>query len=778
MTIIYLCNMTIEQWLNNDQLGIDIWNKKYRFKDESLEQWFDRVSGGDPEIRRMIVEKKFLFGGRTLTNRNTGLGDYNNCATIGRVGDSLSDIMKTASDIAFAFKASSGEGLSLSDIRPKGAKIRDYFESDGIIPFMEIFNTVTASISQGSHRRGALLMSLDAKHPQINDFIKIKSDLQKINNANLSVEVDDEFMEAVDLYYKTGERKTLHIKSNFKGYPDYDIVPIDIYKLMMEHAYKYAEPAVLYMNRFKNYNIMEHVTSYNIESCNPCSEQPLAPHSMCALCSFNLSEYVLNPFTDKAYFDFESFGKDMYSAVKAMDSMIDENMDNHPLKEQIEMATKFRNIGIGAMGTYDMLIKLGVAYSSDAGIDFIREFFHQMFRVAVFASSDLASKLGSFPGYEECVFDSEIIKNHFSMEEIKDLKSKGLRNCSLLSIAPTGTLATMIGCSYSTEILFAKSYDRKTVSLGGKEEIHKVYPNIIKDYIEHGGNIDDPILETAYTIDPYRRIEFQKAVQDSVDTACSVTFNLKEDVSQEYIEKLYLSGWKAGLKGISIFRDGSRPAILTTDKSNNNIKINTIPEILGKDDKERIEKWKKLVDSGIILTNSEVPSVKFNSISPVSRKDLGVTIGATHCKKCACGTLYITTNLDKDGNLVEIFTHTSKGGICQANLNSNTRLISLALRSGVKIDEIEDQLKGIHCPACQLAKAKGQKVDGMSCPDIISKTIRQFIDSGWSLCQEYKTDTPEAPTVNKTDKCPECGEPLVPQSGCWSCPSCGFSRCG
>lgn len=744
MMIICLCNMTIEQWLNNDQLGIDIWNKKYRFKNESLEQWFDRVSGGDPEIRRMIVEKKFLFGGRTLTNRNTGLGDYNNCATIGRVGDSLSDIMKTASDIAFAFKASSGEGLSLSDIRPKGAKIRDYFESDGIIPFMEIFNTVTASISQGSHRRGALLMSLDAKHPQISDFIKIKSDLQKINNANLSVEVDDEFMEAVDLYYKTGERKTLHIKSNFKGYPDYDVVPIDIYKLMMEHAYKYAEPAVLYMNRFRNYNIMEHVTSYNIESCNPCSEQPLAPHSMCALCSFNLSEYVKNPFTDKAYFDFESFGKDMYSAVKAMDSMIDENMNNHPLKEQIEMATKFRNIGIGAMGTYDMLIKLGVAYSSDAGIDFIREFFHQMFRVAVFASSDLASKLGSFPGYEECVFDSEIIKNHFSKEEIKDLKSKGLRNCSLLSIAPTGTLATMIGCSYSTEILFAKSYDRKTVSLGGKEEVHKVYPNIIKDYIAHGGNIDDPILETAYTIDPYRRIKFQKAVQDSVDTACSVTFNLKEDVSQEYIERLYLDGWKAGLKGISIFRDGSRPAILGQN-----------------------------LDSKPV----ETPSVKFNSISPVSRKDLGVTVGATHCKKCACGTLYITTNLDKEGNLVEIFTHTSKGGICQANLNSNTRLISLALRSGVKIDEIEDQLKGIHCPACQLAKAKGQKVDGMSCPDIISKTIRQFIDSGWSLCQEYKSDIPEAPIITNTPKCPECGAELTLTAGCSQCMSCGYSRC-
>ena len=735
--------MTIEQWLNGDQLGIDIWNKKYRFKNESLDQWFDRVSGGDPEIRRLIVEKKFLFGGRTLTNRHTGLGDYNNCATIGRVKDSLDDIMKTASDIAFAFKASAGEGLSLSDIRPKGAKIKGYFKSDGIVPFMEIFNTVTASISQGSHRRGALLMSLDAKHPQISDFITIKSDLQKINNANLSVEVDNEFMEAVESYYKTGERRVLSIKNKFKGYHDYEIVPIDIYKLMMEHAYKYAEPAVLYMDRFKNYNIMEHVTSYNIESCNPCSEQPLAPHSMCALCSFNVSEYVLNPFTDKAKFDFTSFNKDIYSAVKAMDQMIDENMDNHALPEQVVASTKFRNIGIGTMGTYDMLLKLGYAYSSNEGIEFIRGFFHNMFRVAVEASADLASKLGSFPEYEPCVYDSEIIKNHFNSKEIENLKSQGLRNCSLLSIAPTGTLATMIGCSYSTEILFAKSYERKTVSLGGKEQVHQIYPNIIKEYLEHGGNIDDPILETAYTVDPYKRIEFQKAVQDSVDTACSVTFNLKEETSQEYIEKLYLAGWKAGLKGISIFREGSRPAILGQN-----------------------------LDTPTIST----PKVKFNSISPVSRKKIGTTVGATHCRKCACGTLYITTNLDKDGNLVEVFSHTSKGGICQANLNAVTRMISLNLRSGVTIDEVVDQLKGIHCPACQMVKAKGGTVDGLSCPDIMSRTIKEFTTSGWSVCQKYDED--DHTVKHEGPVCPECGEPVIATSGCVQCNSCGWSKCG
>ena len=161
---------------------------------------------------------------------------------------------------------------------------------------------------------------------------------------------------------------------------------------------------------------------------------------------------------------------------------------------------------------------------------------------------------------------------------------------------------------------------------------------------------------------------------------------------------------------------------------------------------------------------------------PVSRKQIGTTVGATHCKKCACGTLYITTNLDKDGNLVEIFSHTSKGGICQANLNAVTRMISLNLRSGVCVDEIEDQLRGIHCPACQMVKAKGGTIDGMSCPDIISRTIKEFTNSGWSVCQKYdKNDNP----IQKHDgpKCPECGEPLTMTGGCQSCLNCGWSKC-
>lgn len=266
--------MTIEEWLNNDQLGIDIWNKKYRYNNETLDEWFDRVSGGDQELRKLIVDKKFLFGGRTLANRGTNQGSYNNCYCSGRLGDSLEEIMQTAKDIALTYKAQGGQGVSLSNIRPKGAKIGEHFESDGIIPFMEILNTVTQSVSQGGSRKGALMCSLSVNHPQIKDFITIKSDLNRINNANLSVEIDDKFMQAVQEFYNTGKIIKYTVPNIFKGGnpKGYEICPIEIYKLIIKQAHDTAEPGVMFMNRFSNYNLMEKIPDYQIFTSNPCGD--------------------------------------------------------------------------------------------------------------------------------------------------------------------------------------------------------------------------------------------------------------------------------------------------------------------------------------------------------------------------------------------------------------------------------------------------------------------------------------------------------------------------
>lgn len=662
-----------------------------------------------------------MFGGRTLSNRGTDKGSMSNCYSHGYIEDSLDGIMDAAKNIAMTYKAQGGQGLSLSKIRPKGASIGGKFKSDGIVPFMEIFNTVTESVSQGGSRKGALLMSLDITHPEAETFMTIKSDLKKINKANLSVEIDDEFMQKV----VSGDSESNRL-----------------FDILCEQACKYAEPGVIYTNRFRNYNLMEHVDSYQIETCNPCGEQPLAKHSACNLSSINLSEYVVRPFTSSAVVDVGSLFSDIHHIVKGMDDIIDENLQNHALQEQKDQVFKFRNLGIGVMGVHDMLIKLGLVYGSKEAIEFIQTLTRDIFRESVYASVYLANAKGSFPGYDPKVWDSEIIKNNFTSEEIENLKKKDcLRNCSLLSVAPCGSIGTMLSISTGVEPWFSKSYIRNTKSLNGDKEVsYEVWAPVIKEAMDK--NWHPETLITAADIDYKGRIGMQAALQNAIDTAISSTLNLPKTTTPQDIKNIYILAWKSGLKGVTAYVDGSRDPILTTDKT---------------------EKKEEIVQT------------TFNTITPVSRKTLGTTYGATHCKKCACGTLYITTNMDKEGNLVEVFTHTSKGGICQGHINGLNRMVSLALRSGVKIDEIEDQLKGIHCPACQMAKVKGNPVDGLSCPDIVARTLREFVNGDFTICQQFSEE--EKPILASGPKCPECGEPLQATSGCWSCQSCGYSKC-
>ena len=262
-------------WLNENQLSYDIWEKKYRYNDESFDEWLDRVSGGDAELRKLIKDKKFLFGGRTLSNRGTDKkGSFSNCYTRGKIFDSLDDLMQAATDIAHTFKSQGGQGLSLSKIRPKGSPINHgQFVSDGIVPFMEIYNRVTESISQGGSRKGALIMTLDIWHKQAEDFIKIKSEEGRIQKANLSLEIDNAFMEYIEKYIKTGYRKTLPISQVYGDEViNYEIDPVGLYKLMMEKAWDWGEPGCIFTNRFYNYNLMEYVDEYQIESPNPCGQ--------------------------------------------------------------------------------------------------------------------------------------------------------------------------------------------------------------------------------------------------------------------------------------------------------------------------------------------------------------------------------------------------------------------------------------------------------------------------------------------------------------------------
>ena len=421
--------------------------------------------------------------------------------------------------------------------------------------------------------------------------------------------------------------------------------------------------------------------------------------------------------------------------MRGLNQVLDEGLIKHPLKEQQDSVRDWRQIGLGIFGLADALIKMEVKYGSSKAIDFIHYMGARLINSALEESALLAKDFGTYPKYDNRILESEFFKSNAGSETIKLVKKYGLRNSQLLTCAPTGSLASLFNTSGSAEAIFATSYNRKTISLNNKETVYKVYPKIIQEFINSGfteENLPEYIV-TAHQVPYKKRLDMQAALNLYIDASISSTCNVPEAISVEEVADLYMYAWEVGCKGVTIWRDNcSREAILTTNESKKEEPLN--------------------------------PPTTFNTIVPVSRKTLGTTYGATHCKKCACGTLYITTNMDKEGNLVEVFTHTSKGGICQAHINGLNRMVSLGLRSGIKIDELIDQLKGIHCPACQMAKAKGNAVDGLSCPDIVARTLKEFVDGDFTICQQVKFENP--PILATGPKCPECGEPLLATGGC------------
>lgn len=753
--------MTVQEWLGTDnQLGIDIWEKKYRYSNESFDEWLDRVSAGDNELRNLIKDKKFLFGGRITANRNTGKkASMMNCYSRGFILDSLDDIMQANTDIALTFKTQGGQGLSLSKLRPKGCGINHgQFESDGIIPFMELYNRTTESISQGGSRKGALLIGLDIWHKEAEEFIKIKSEEGRIQKANLSLEIDDEFMECVKKYYDTGEVVIKHIKRNYDGnIVEYDVTPINLYKLMMEKAYNWAEPGCIFTNRFRNYNLMEYCPDYAIEICNPCGEQPLGKNSACDLGSINLSEFIVDPFTDEARFDFDGFAKAIDIGVRALDEIIDENKDNHALNDQKEMSLNYRNIGLGTMGMWDMLCKLNMKYGSEESKEFVDYLFGFMFRRAVIASNNLAKDKGAFPNYSPKLLQSKIIKKHFTEDDIKilEIDKYGLRNCSLLSIAPTGSIGTMLNISTGCEPAFQILYKRKTESLNSKDTYYDVYIELAKQYMsKNNTNILPEVFVTSSDIQWKDRIDMQSILQEHVDTAISSTVNLPKSTTVEEIEKLYLYAWEKGLKGVTIFRDGcARAGILSTKTKKD------LPE------KESSYSIKTLPRGTIIKADDNC-------------------IGRKRTLHTGCGTLHCEAFFDPDtGDLLETYFSKGSAGGCANFMCGLSRMISLAARGGVDIYSIVDQLKSSGtCPSYAVRKAtKHDTSIGSSCPVAIGNAL---IDMYKEIMSDIYGDDNIVKNKDKQEKnninlikCPQCGGNLVFEGGCNTCKDCGWSKC-
>ena len=764
-------------------LGVDIWMKKYRHRDESLDEWFDRVSNGNEELRTLIKDGKFLFGGRVLANRGIeGSGNYFNCFSAGYVPDDYAGIMDKLKEVGLTFKVQGGQGISLSKLRPKGAPIGNEYESDGIMPFIEMFNCVTQGTSQGGARKGALMISLDARHDEALEFINLKTDLDAVTKANLSLEIDDEFMESVEKYYNTGEIVKLHEKREYSGHiVEYEVIPIVIYKKMMEVVWDYGEPGCIFTNRFRNFNFLQKNDEYNIDTCNPCGEQPLKAQACCNLGSLNLYEFVHNKFTPTAYFDFEDFGYAIRVASDALDDIIDENADRLPegMAEYRRNALNWRNIGLGVFGYADMLMALGMTYGSLDACSFTDDLFEFMMRTAIKTNHDRAVMCGSYPMYDSKTdfVPSDIYYDHMADTECYH----GFRNCSLLSIAPTGSIGTMMGLSGGIEPEFSLSYTRRTDNLNDE---YKIEAKVVKDYRKATGEYGElpEYFVTSGDIDWADRIMTQSVIQDHIDTAISSTVNLPQETTKEEIEELYLRAWQAGLKGVTIFRDGcKRLGILT---------------ITPKEEEEPEEDDKmSTIPRGVILDVSD---------------DL---ISAKRTIVSGCGKMYLHLDFDElTGQPMETFVECGSGGGCERNLTFISRLMSLALRAGVPIECIIDQAMSIKpCKAyCDRTKAKHDTSKGTSCPSALGHAMEELHEKIQERCfadeedeegyDELVVGTKRVPNnfspdvsikdmLNRMDVnfelehyegdliCPECGCKLSQEGGCNICHVCGYSKC-
>lgn len=557
-----------------DELQKSIWTNKYQYNNESFDDWIERVSGNNPKIAKLIRERKFLFAGRILANRGLSKEGikvtYSNCYVLQPPEDNLESIFNTAKKLARTFSYGGGVGFDISKLRPSGALVHNSAKTTtGAVSFMDLYSMTTGLIGQRG-RRGALMISMDINHPDIEDFIDIKTDLNKVTKANISVRINDKFMESV-------ENKEKYV-CRFIVEETNEVIEkeVDAYKLFMKiitNNWDFAEPGILFWDNIERYHLLSEDKEFKYAGVNPCAEEPLPPGGSCLLGSINLAEFVVEPFTNNAIFDIQKFKNTVSDCIIGLNEVLDEGLELHPLKEQKESARQYRQIGLGVMGIADMLIKLNIRYGSKKSIDLCEKIAKIMLNSAVKQSALLAKELGSYEKYnKEAIFKSDFFINNID-EDVKELiKEYGLRNSQILTIPPTGSISTMLGISGGIEPMFNTSYIRKTESLHDEDVFYKVYTPIVKEYMDINDILDDnnlpDIFETAMTLKSEERIRMQEAWQKYIDASISSTINLPYEATVDDVYNIYVSAWKHKLKGVTIYRDGcKRSGILLNDKA-------------------------------------------------------------------------------------------------------------------------------------------------------------------------------------------------------------------
>jgi len=695
----------------------------------------EEVARIEEEFFRAMASLDFLPNSPTIMNAGADLQQLSACFVL-PVEDSMDSIFEAVKNTALIHKSGGGTGFSFSRLRPRNDVVLSTRGiSSGPVSFMAVFDAATDAIKQGGTRRGANMGMLRVDHPDILDFITAKNKENCLNNFNLSVGVTEKFMQAVE---KDEEYDLINPRTNE---PAGKLKAKKVFKLIVLMAWKNGEPGIVFLDRLNRDNPTPHLGK--IESTNPCGEQPLLPYESCNLGSINLSHMVRGT-NGSAEVDYDRMKELIPVAVKFLDNVIDVN--RYPIPEIAERTKATRKIGLGVMGFADMLLKLGIPYDSEEAPELAETVMSFIQEESKKASVELAKKKGVFPAFRGSTFDSP--------------GATRLRNATTTTIAPTGTLSILADCSSGIEPLFAISYVKNVMDNTELPEVNQVFkevaeergfytPELARELACKGtlAGIDavpedvKRVFVTAHDITPEWHIRMQAAFQKYVDNAVSKTINFRRDASVEDVEKAYTLAYRLQCKGVTIYRDGSR------------------------------EKQ--------VLTKGREPHRTMVKRMPRSRPL--VTTGSTEKIGTGCGSLYVTVNQDEQGPF-EVFARLGKTGGCAATqTEAISRLVSLALRSGLDIHSTLRQLKGIRCPAPLWDN--GSQV--LSCPDAIGKAIERFLErsraNGADVTIEMKEphakhSKTEAECVERLT-CPDCGGTVEPEGGCLVCRFCGFSRC-
>jgi ribonucleoside-diphosphate reductase alpha chain len=697
----------------------------------------------EEEYYKAMTDLDFLPNSPTLMNAGRELGQLSACFVL-PVEDSMESIFDAVKYTALIHKSGGGTGFSFSRLRPEKDRVGSTGGiASGPVSFIRAFDTATDVIKQGGMRRGANMGILSIDHPDIMRFITAKEDMTSLTNFNLSVAVTKEFMEAV----KTGSEYNLINPHNKEIFGQLNAK--EVFDKIVDGAWRTGDPGIIFIDRINQDNPTPNLG--RIESTNPCGEQPLLPYESCNLGSINLAN-MLKSLKGGCEIDYPKLARTVKIAVRFLDNVIDVN--KFPLP-QIEKRTKeTRKIGLGVMGFADMLIQLGIPYNSEAGLNTASDIMKFINDEAMNNSQELAAERGVFPAFNGSIYDIP--------------SGPKVRNAARTTIAPTGTLSIIASCSGGIEPIFALSFTKNILDGAHLIEVNPYFENIARQkgfysedlmkkladgvHLKDIKEIPDEIIKyfvTAHEITPEWHIRMQAAFQKYTDNAVSKTVNFPKEATKEDVSKVYMMAYEAGLKGITIYRDGSREGqVLTTGKEKK-------PEITDK---------------------------KPTTVSRTPRPRAKVTTGITEKITTGCGNVYITVNSDEHG-ICEVFTHLGKAGGCAvAQLEATCRLISLALRAGIDVDSVVKQLRGIRCPS--IAWENGKSV--LSCADAIASVLDKISNptksnsdgNGHGGHIQNKSEVQDFGLVKNTaGQCPECSNLLVYQEGCFVCPGCGYTKC-